>query len=118
VWGKVAAGPAWAGVGIDYLDAAGAEISEAVLPVTATAYTEYAVNAAAPAGTARISVWTWKSGTTGRLFVDDFCLTVSGSGGTDTQAPSVPAGLTASNVGASSFTLSWTASTDNVAVTG
>jgi chitodextrinase len=36
----------------------------------------------------------------------------------DTQAPSVPAGLTASNLTATSFTLNWSASTDNVAITG
>ncbi len=34
----------------------------------------------------------------------------------DTAAPSVPAGLAAPQVGASSFTLTWTAATDNVAV--
>jgi Carbohydrate binding domain/Secretion system C-terminal sorting domain/Right handed beta helix region len=39
---------------------------------------------------------------------------------TDTQAPTVPTGLAAAaaNITANSFTLSWTASTDNVAVTG
>jgi chitodextrinase len=37
---------------------------------------------------------------------------------TDTQAPTVPTGLSASNVTSSSFTLTWTASTDNVGVTG
>ncbi len=36
----------------------------------------------------------------------------------DTQAPTVPTGLNASNITQTSFTLSWTASTDNVAVTG
>ncbi|MDP2877228.1 MAG: right-handed parallel beta-helix repeat-containing protein [Holophaga sp.] len=36
----------------------------------------------------------------------------------DTQAPSVPTGLTASAVTATGLTLSWTASTDNVAVAG
>ncbi|EAU63390.1 carbohydrate binding domain-containing protein, partial [Stigmatella aurantiaca] len=36
----------------------------------------------------------------------------------DTQAPSTPAGLTKGTVTASSVTLSWTASTDNVGVTG
>ncbi|MDA7716928.1 GEVED domain-containing protein [bacterium] len=40
------------------------------------------------------------------------------NGGGDTQAPSAPSGLAASNVGATSVSLSWTASTDNVAVTG
>jgi len=34
----------------------------------------------------------------------------------DTAAPSVPSGLNASSVGAATFTLKWTASTDNVAV--
>jgi mannan endo-1,4-beta-mannosidase len=36
----------------------------------------------------------------------------------DTQAPTVPTGLASSNVTGSSFTLTWTASTDNVGVTG
>jgi chitodextrinase len=36
----------------------------------------------------------------------------------DTTAPSTPAGLSASAVSASQISLSWTASTDNVAVTG
>lgn len=40
-----------------------------------------------------------------------------GSGG-DTQAPSAPAGLSASNVAATSVSLSWNASTDNIGVTG
>ncbi|MBI5872370.1 fibronectin type III domain-containing protein [archaeon] len=36
----------------------------------------------------------------------------------DSQAPSVPAGLTATAVSSSQINLSWTASTDNVGVTG
>ena len=36
----------------------------------------------------------------------------------DTTRPSAPTGLVAANVGVTSFTLSWTASTDNVGVTG
>lgn len=36
----------------------------------------------------------------------------------DTQAPTAPAGLAASNIGQSSLTLTWTASTDNVGVAG
>jgi len=39
-------------------------------------------------------------------------------GAADTTAPSAPTGLTASAVTSSSVTLSWTASTDNVGVTG
>ncbi|MEW7278041.1 GEVED domain-containing protein [Aquimarina sp. 2201CG1-2-11] len=48
--------------------------------------------------------------------------TISGKypkGGTsDTQAPSTPTGLTSSNLQATSVSLSWNASTDNVGVTG
>jgi chitodextrinase len=36
----------------------------------------------------------------------------------DTQAPTAPTSLTSSNITTTSFTLSWAASTDNVAVTG
>jgi chitodextrinase len=36
----------------------------------------------------------------------------------DTQAPTVPSGLSSSNIEETSFTLSWNASTDNVGVTG
>ena len=38
--------------------------------------------------------------------------------GPDTQAPSVPAGLSATPVSATQINLAWTASTDNVGVTG
>ena len=41
-----------------------------------------------------------------------------GGGSTDTQAPSVPSGLSSSNITQNSFTLNWTASSDNVGVTG
>ncbi|MBL9191582.1 MAG: fibronectin type III domain-containing protein [Opitutaceae bacterium] len=36
----------------------------------------------------------------------------------DTAAPSVPSGLASSSIGLTSFTLTWTASTDNVSVSG
>ncbi|MEU4089642.1 glycoside hydrolase family 6 protein [Streptomyces aureus] len=41
-----------------------------------------------------------------------------GGGGSDTQAPTVPGGLTVGSTTSSSVALSWTASTDNTAVTG
>jgi parallel beta-helix repeat protein len=40
------------------------------------------------------------------------------TGSTDTQAPSVPAGLTATGVTSSTVTLAWSPATDNVGVTG
>lgn len=41
-----------------------------------------------------------------------------GGGTSDTTAPSIPSNLVSSNVTSTSLTLSWTASTDNVGVTG
>jgi len=48
-------------------------------------------------------------------YIDDVTV---GENQVDVQAPSVPVGLLSSNVSESGFTLSWTASTDNVDVTG
>ncbi len=55
----------------------------------------------------------------GDMAVDTISLTAGGgTNNTDTQAPSVPTNLSASNVAETSITLSWTASSDNVGVTG
>lgn len=113
VWAKVSGSPVWAGVGLDFLDASGNELSEINLPITATSYTLRSGVQAAPAGTTHVRIWTWKSGSSGYLFLDDFCVTVP-----DTQAPSIPGGLSSSAVTQTSFTLSWNTSTDNVGVTG
>lgn len=55
-------------------------------------------------------VGTWTYTPTGSI--------VSGKPNVDTTAPSVPQGVTATSSSASSATIIWTASTDNVAVTG
>ena len=79
--------------------------------------------------------WSWNpnSGDTGGILNDDWTSVntakdayladikapfgpATGTG--DVQAPSVPAGLTATGTTGSSVSLSWTASTDNTAVTG
>ncbi|MEK7657932.1 MAG: fibronectin type III domain-containing protein [Patescibacteria group bacterium] len=51
---------------------------------------------------------------------DDMVISTSGpiGGGVDAQAPSVPAGLTAQAVSNNQINLSWTASTDNIGITG
>ena len=51
-----------------------------------------------------------------QVWFDD--LSITGPGGGDTQAPSVPSGLTVGAVTSSTVALSWNASTDNVGVTG
>ena len=49
--------------------------------------------------------------------VEDYTINLGGSA-PDTQAPTAPSNLVASNVAQTSLTLSWNASTDNVGVTG
>ena len=49
--------------------------------------------------------------------VEDYTVVIKAEGG-DNVAPSVPSGLTSSNIEETSFILSWNASTDNVSVTG
>ncbi|MEQ8903956.1 GEVED domain-containing protein [Ekhidna sp.] len=49
--------------------------------------------------------------------VEDYTVNITGGGG-DTEAPTAPTNLTASNVTETTLTLNWTASTDNVGVTG
>ncbi len=47
-----------------------------------------------------------------------FCVEAASGGGPDTEAPSTPLNLTASNTTETQTTISWNASTDNVGVTG
>ena len=112
VWAKLSGTPSWAGVGLDFLNASGAEISEINMQVTGTTYALRSTTRTVPAGAVAARIWTWKSGSSGYLFLDDFCVTVP-----DSQAPSVPAGLSSASVTQTSFTLRWNASTDNVGVT-
>lgn len=58
------------------------------------------------------------TGTLPAQSVTTFVVSVSTSGGTDTQAPTVPGTPSASGVTASSVTLSWSASTDDTGVAG
>jgi glucuronoarabinoxylan endo-1,4-beta-xylanase len=112
VWAKVSGNPSWAGVGLDFLNAAGTEISEINTQITGTSYALRTVTRAVPAGAVAARIWTWKSGSSGYLLLDDFCVTVP-----DSQAPTVPGGLASSSVTQTGFTLRWNASTDNVGVT-
>lgn len=50
--------------------------------------------------------------------VEDYTINLGGGAGPDTQAPTAPSNLVASNVAQTTLSLSWNASTDNVGVTG
>lgn len=66
------------------------------------------------------TIYGYKPTTGGYGFVDDLSVTAvtAGTGGGDATAPSAPSGLTVSSVTDTTASLSWTASTDNVGVTG
>lgn len=61
---------------------------------------------------------TWNPMTYTAARFDDFKVVEGYPGGSDTLAPSAPAGLTASAASASQVNLAWAASSDNVGVTG
>lgn len=61
-------------------------------------------------------VGTTGDGWSSDIAVDDFSVTTSG--GADTEAPTAPTNLTASNIAQTTLTLNWNASSDNVGVTG
>jgi hypothetical protein len=70
-------GAGWAGQGISFFDAAWTKIGELSTTISATTYTQYTTTLVAPAGTAYVSVWAWKEGTTNYLTTDDWCLTAT-----------------------------------------
>ncbi len=77
-WNKISGTVSWAGVGIVFYDANWVKLtaSEVNTAVTSTTYTETTVVNTAPANAVYMHAYTWKSGTTGYLISDDWCVTV------------------------------------------
>jgi len=72
----------WAGVGIDFLDANGVEISEVYhASFSTTDFRTETITATLPPATHSLALWTYKSGADGKLLLDDFSLTASGGTG-------------------------------------
>ena len=76
-WAKVEDGPVYAGFGIDYVDSAGNRIDQSTFTVTSTSWQQYSIARVTPANTAKVSIWTFKTGSMGRLYLDDFCATAT-----------------------------------------
>ncbi|MBQ0736362.1 glycoside hydrolase family 9 protein [Aquimarina celericrescens] len=105
----------WSGSGFDFKDAAGETIGSTNSQITSTDWQEYYVQGDAPEGTVSINVWAYTSSDI--LLVDNYCVDIEdASSPGDTQAPSVPNGLTSSAITETSFVLDWNPSTDNVGV--
>lgn len=128
--------PTWTGtvysegyaVFIDYnKDGDFADSGETVWTKTASTTTpvsgSFTIPATASTGTTRMRVSMKYNGvpTSCETFtygqVEDYTVIITGTTA-DTQAPTAPTSLTASNIADTSATLSWNASTDNVGVTG
>jgi len=90
--------------------------SQFVTTQTWTGYT-FTINPTAD-GTITIQAYVFKNNgsTAQELFLDK--ISIIDNATADTEAPTVPTNLSSNNITSSSFTLSWGASTDNVAVSG
>ena len=106
-------------VGIDFYDAAGAQIPTArvVKGVSNTTYADVSLTATAPANAVNFAVFAWNATPTGALFIDDYC--VSNPCTNDVTPPSFtgcPANITVTGTGtATTGIATWTApvATDN-----
>ena len=98
----------------DNTGVAGYNIYKDGVVVTSSSYTSASVTGLTPGTTYSITVRAVDlAGNTSSASTPLDVITLS-----DTQAPTMPAGLASTNVMGDGFTLSWTASTDNVAVAG
>jgi chitodextrinase len=93
----------------DHLLYAQASTTSGFVPVTGSRI--------APANTVTARAFVHLKDMNGSIYFDDFSL-VDSSGSMDTQAPSVPTGLTSPVKTETTVSLTWTASTDNISVAG
>jgi hypothetical protein len=78
-WNKITGTVTWAGVGIVFYDANWVKLTanEVNTTVTSTTYAENTVVNTAPANAKYMHAYAWKSGTTGCIITDDWCITVA-----------------------------------------
>tara|TARA_R110002051_G_scaffold138268_1_gene211018 strand:- start:19120 stop:20940 length:1821 start_codon:yes stop_codon:yes gene_type:complete len=89
-------------------------------PISQAGWAEYVFNVTATNTTPILKAWTssvsFRNVPGNTIFLDNISILPAGAV-TDTQAPTAVTGLSSSNITATSASLSWTASTDNVGVT-
>ncbi len=73
--------PSWAGIGITYYDNNNVRLLEEFEEITATSWDYYSFASKAPANATKGRVFFWKSGSSGKLYIDDVCFSeISGNG--------------------------------------
>jgi chitodextrinase len=107
---------------VRFLNGSGSVIQDNLLLSTtgnSTGWVNVNGSRVAPANTAHAQVYIYLRDLRGAIYFDDFSL-IGGTGAppADTQAPTAPTGLTSPAKTTTTVNLSWTASTDNVGVTG
>ena len=93
------------------------------IDINNTTTTSYQVNNLTDGATYYFAVTAYDTSSNESGYSNEACRTIgtttcSGGGGGDTQAPTVPTGLSGQAISSSQINLSWTASTDNIGVTG
>jgi PKD repeat protein len=80
-------GNGYASFGYNFLDANGNRLEENTTPITSVAYQLYTKTIKAPANTTTMTLWLWKAGDTGALYIDDVCIAKDGNAPTPTPTP-------------------------------
>lgn len=78
-YAKKEGSPSWVAVKLEFLNSSSTVLSETVMTVNATTYTEYREGSTAPVGATQVRVTMEKSGS-GKLKLDEFCLEESTPG--------------------------------------
>src|SRR4051794_1532221 len=78
---KVSAASETVYVGVNFIDASGASLTQNSVLVASTTYTTATVDAVAPPNAARALVYVWKNAGNGLAFVDDFALGLTSAAG-------------------------------------
>ncbi len=78
-WAKVEGTNAFPQMGVDFFDASGKELTEIslVVPEGTKDFTEFSKSIVVPDNVVEMALWSYKGGNTGKLFLDDVCLTIT-----------------------------------------
>jgi parallel beta-helix repeat protein len=80
VYARIEGSPSYAQIGIDYIASNGTtRTGKDYFDIKATSYTMYNISKFPPSGTVYAAIWVSKGGNSGKLYLDDFCMTNTSS---------------------------------------